>query len=284
LTDTITSAAPIAETPARPIRMIAMDLDGTILENGELIRPEVIAALRTITERGVFCVTATGRQIAFQRELFRQYEMDVTTTGIMRALIGDEREVYLAEDGDYVPLLPWNEHIRELWAVRFPLAWDLLLEAQAEAESRGWTADVMQPAEIAEARGLPTLVLGEASEGAELCRWIQEQIEARGLPLQTNRNIRLVQVFDAAVGKGHALAQLADALGVPHDQVLAVGDSANDYTMLDGRLGYGFRTATLHNAEDELKEIVRAGGGYVATREAGLGTVEAIERLILGVA
>jgi hypothetical protein len=49
--------------------------------------------------------------------------------------------------------------------------------------------------------------------------------------------------------------------------------------MLDPRFNHGFRTATPANAEEELKQMVRAGHGYVASAEAGLGTVETIGAL-----
>ncbi|HEU0163398.1 MAG TPA: HAD-IIB family hydrolase [Thermomicrobiales bacterium] len=256
-----------------------MDLDGTILEEGEQIRPEVIAALRRLSAQGVQCVTATGRQAAFQFGLFARYELDPASTGVMSGLIGDEREIYIARDGAYHPHTAWNDAVRARWVDLFPTAWSLLTEAKAEAESRGWQIELMQPAEIAAQRGLPTLVCADNIQGASLCLWIQEQIDARGLPLATNRNVRLVQIFDVLTGKGPALAELARELGIPNNQVLAVGDSSNDYTMLDGRYGFGFRTATLNNAEDELKAIVRETGGYVASANAGLGTVEAIEAL-----
>ena len=95
-TDTLNTAdtAPTPSIPAvdlPPIAMIAMDLDGTILEAGEHIRPEVIAALTQLTAQGVRCVTATGRQADFQFDLFARYEMDPASGNIMQALIGDER-------------------------------------------------------------------------------------------------------------------------------------------------------------------------------------------------
>ncbi|MGC4189767.1 MAG: HAD family hydrolase [Thermomicrobiales bacterium] len=265
--------------PRPPIAMIAMDLDGTILEAGEVIRPEVIAALADLTARGVHCVTATGRQAAFQRELFARYEMDMASTGIIQALIGDEREIFLGTPAGYEPHTAWNDALRARWVDLFPIAWNLLEDAKAEAISRGWEIHFLQPPDIAYERGLPTLVCEDAAQGASLCLWVQEQIDLRNLPLATNRNVRIVQTFDAQTGKGPALAELARVLGVPNGQVLAVGDSSNDYTMLDPKFNHGFRTATPANAEEELKQLVRAGAGYVASAEAGLGTVEAINAL-----
>ena len=283
-TTTTPSTAATTATPEDtrpPIAMIAMDLDGTILEAGEVIRPEVIAALADLTARGVRCVTATGRQAAFQRDLFARYAMDMASTGIIQALIGDEREIFLGngETGQYEPHAAWNDALRARWVDLFPLAWGLLEDAKAEAISRGWAVEFLQTPEVAYERGLPTLVCEDAAQGASLCLWVQEQIDLRTLPLATNRNIRLVQAFDVQAGKGPALAELARVLGIPNGQVLAIGDSSNDYTMLDPRFNHGFRTATPSNAEEELKQLVRAGNGYVASAEAGLGTVETIAAL-----
>ncbi|HWK81278.1 MAG TPA: HAD hydrolase family protein [Thermomicrobiales bacterium] len=277
-TSTTIPSDPAADTRP-PIAMIAMDLDGTILEAGEVIRPEVIAALAGLAARGVRCVTATGRQAAFQRDLFARYEMDMASTGIIQALIGDEREIFLGTPDGYEPHTAWNDALRARWVDLFPLAWGLMEDAKAEALSRGWAVEFLQSPEVAYERGLPTLVCEDAAQGASLCLWVQEQIDLRTLPLATNRNIRLVQAFDVQAGKGPALAELARVLGIPNAQVLAIGDSSNDYTMLDPRFNHGFRTATPANAEEELKQLVRAGNGYVASAEAGLGTVEAIDAL-----
>lgn len=260
-----------------PIAMIAMDLDGTILEQGEIILPEVIAALTELSARGVRCVTATGRQVAFQRELFARYEMDMASTGVIQALIGDEREIFIGTPAGYEPHGAWNDTLRARWVDLFPMAWSLLEDAKVEAESRGWDVRFLQGQEIAFERGLPTLVLEDAPEASSLCLWVQEQIDLRKLPLATNRNVRIVQAFDALTGKGPALAEMARYFGIPNEQVLAIGDSSNDYTMLDPAFGHGFRTATPANAEQELKDLVRAGNGYVSSQTVGLGIVEAIE-------
>jgi hydroxymethylpyrimidine pyrophosphatase-like HAD family hydrolase len=70
---------------------------------------------------------------------------------------------------------------------------------------------------------------------------------------------------------------LARLRGYAPAQVLAVGDSVNDVSMLDG--SHGFRAATVANAGAEIRELVRAGNGYVATRGNGHGVNEVIGRL-----
>ena len=256
--------------------MIAMDLDGTILEGGELIRAELIEALTALSAQGIHCVTATGRPYLFQEELIGIYQAEGYGV-FFDALIADEREIFLRDGDAFVPHHPWNDTVRERWAQLFDGAMTMIEESRLEAVSRGYTVDYLFPAEIAFERGLPTLLFETAREAAEIERWTQEQLRERQLPYASNRNVRIVQVFDALVGKGPVLNELARIMSVPNDQVLAIGDSTNDYSMLDG--GFGFQCATLDNAEDELKYIIRSNGGYVASKAAGLGVVETIRHL-----
>lgn len=253
------------------VKLVAFDLDGTVLEAGQLIRDEVLAALRTLAGNGVLCSTATGRPFDFQEPLFDRYGIGAES-GVLHALIGDEREIFLAEDGRFVPFVPWNDPLHERWQDRYPLAMEMLVATERESMRRGLPCHRLMPDEMAFTRGLPSLVYEDAVAAREIEAWIEEELRERELPLQTNRNVRLVQIFDIDVGKGKTLARLAEHLGVAHDEVLALGDSSNDYTMLDGR--HGFRCATFANAEDELKEMVRRADGYVAPSPAGLGVVE----------
>jgi hypothetical protein len=46
--------------------------------------------------------------------------------------------------------------------------------------------------------------------------------------------------------------------------------------MLDGRLG--FRGGAPANADEGIKEVVRAAGGYVAEERIGLGVLEILRR------
>lgn len=275
------------------VRLVAFDLDGTVLEHGRDIAPVIVQALRTIAAAGVRCVTATGRPLAFQVELFTRHGLG-TAAGVPHAFMADERELYLlgrshtnptgAADGDgepggpgYRPHADWNDAVKRRWRGLHPLAMDWLARAEAEAARRGWLACRHLTEAEADARGLPTLALAMPEYAAALCGWLARTLDEAGLPLACNRNVRLVQIHDAAVGKGPVLAELVRLWRIRPYEVLAIGDSANDLSMLDGRLG--FRCATVANAEDGVKDVVRRAGGYVAAGHAGTGLIEALEAL-----
>lgn len=256
----------------RTIEAVAFDLDGTILEGGELIRDEVQEALRSMSARGIVCVTATGRPFEFQRDLFERTNLDVKS-GVITGLICDEREIYLSNGSEYEPLASWNDLVRERWIDVYPVAMEMLVEAEQESARRGYPVRRLHLDEVSFSRGLPSLVFENPAEAIAIEQWIEDELAARDdHPLTTNRNVRLVQVFDRKVGKGLVLAELAKHLDIEREHLLALGDSSNDYTMLDGR--FGFQCATFANAEDKLKAIVTTANGYVATASAGLGVVE----------
>lgn len=60
-----------------------------------------------------------------------------------------------------------------------------------------------------------------------------------------------IEIFHKSAGKGNALLTLADKLGVPHENTIAVGDSKNDVDMLK-KAGLSL---AMENAKDEIKAI-----------------------------
>ena len=259
-------------------RLVALDLDGTMLEKGREIAPEVIRALHALAEAGVRSTTATGRPRTFQLELLARHGMGTAGT-LPHAIMADERELFfLGPDGQYHPHAAWNEAIRRRWNELHADAMAWLGRAETEAHRRGWPARTHISDAEAYARGLPSLLCEHPDQADAIRGWVAGELAAARAPLAANRNGRLVQIIDAAAGKGKTLAELARRWEIRPDQVLAMGDSSNDLSMLDGQLG--FRCATTANADEPIKDTVRSAGGYVAGERMGAGVVEALYALI----
>ena len=269
------------------IRLVAVDMDGTILERGREIKRELVGAFTALAARGVRVTTATGRPIRFQLELLPANGLG-GAVGTPHALMVDERELFLLDPTArrYEPYAPWNDAVRRRWERLHPRAMAWLRRTEAEAPRRGWECVMHEEEARMYERGLPTLTFKDAAQAVEARRWLSAEIDAAGEgggqregdetvgALSVNRNSRLVQVQDAAAGKGNVLRALADVWGIAPHEVLAVGDSANDFSMLDGR--HGFRAGAPGNADDAIKEAVRGVGGYVAEERVGLGVLEVL--------
>lgn len=295
------------------IRLVAVDMDGTILERGQVIRPPLVAAFQALREHGVSVTTATGRPLDFQVSILAAHGLGAAA-GVPQALMADERELFLLSGGGRsriaspipaaVPagptlsgLLPsglarrtpdgsrgvrpayvahdaWNRAVRTRWKTLCPVALAWLSRAVAETGRRGWTCEPHDSVGVASDRGLPGLRSETVEQAAALRKWLAGELAREEPRLAVNRNGCLVQLQDAAVGKGNVLVELTRLCLLQPTEVLCAGDSANDLSMLDGRLG--FQAAAPGNADAGIKDAVRRAGGYVAEAPAGAGVLEAL--------
>jgi len=93
--------------------IIAFDLDGTIVERGEIIIPELVNGLAEAASMGVMIGTASGRPLEDQLRI-----LSINGLGSLRGfphfLTTNEYEVHLLDVGRYVELVTHNDVIRKL--------------------------------------------------------------------------------------------------------------------------------------------------------------------------
>ncbi len=265
-----------------PVQMIALDLDGTLLEAGERIRPEVASELSRLSSlRGLKVAIATGRPL---RDILRILERNGMgpEVGIPHALMADEREGFVLEGESYRPLDDWNERMRRAWEGLFPLARELMERFVRQLAGEGVRLEPFEEQGRWRERGAVVYLASSLEEAERARAHIERELTKLRSPppLSCVRNHRLVAVRYARAGKGPTLRAIAEALKVEPSQVLAVGDSLNDLDMLDGR--YGFRSACPANAEAIVKRHVLLNRGYVAFNRLGRGVLEIVERCVVG--
>lgn len=251
---------------------MAFDLDGTILEPGEVIAEDCVAAIRRLRRLGILCVINSGRSAAFQAELLARLGL----LECFAALIGDERWVQLVDGDDHrlQPLQPWNDETERRWQQLEPEAERLCAEAEAEADELGWQTRVYDRSESVR-RGLWALGLETADQSLAMYRRLEPRMPEG---LAVNCNGSYIHIYDRDRDKGTSLAAVAEHFGVSADRVLAFGDNVNDRPMLDGR--HGFASGTPANASAEVQGWVRAAGGLIAERPRGLGVADLLDQVI----
>ena len=93
------------------IKLIASDLDGTLLQNeAQELTPRAIELIRALTQKGVHFVAASGRQYANERLLFHEIKDDIS---------------YIAENGS---LCIYNEETISKGIIEQDLAYRILDE------------------------------------------------------------------------------------------------------------------------------------------------------------
>jgi Cof subfamily protein (haloacid dehalogenase superfamily) len=247
------------QTPSGNYRLLAVDLDGTLIGPDLVVRPAVRDAIAGLLARGVVVVLATGRMFVSSRpfaDLLGITAPIICYQGaLIRELVGEQRIIRHRP----VPL----RLAREI--ARFARERDLTM--QVYLDDRAYVARVTEGSAyyaalnsihvfpvgdlVAFLRRRPTkIVFVSGPEGA---RPLALEVASRwgGVAQVVQSNVRFVEVTAPKVSKGSALRALARRLGVQCEEIVAIGDQDNDRSLLEAA---GFRVA-MGNAIPALKAV-----------------------------
>jgi len=225
------------------IRLVAMDLDDTLLRDDWTISPAVKEAIQAAQAQGVKMTIATGRMPISTRPYAEQLGVDIpiiTYHGAMvqqvlsgeilyRQVIKSElaRELVteLLEQGIHVQI-----YIKDRVIVQRKNEWTALYARIASVDFE--EAD-LRTVLAAEPEGIEKILLmGEELELEKLAVGLKERYGH--LIHVTKSKSYFLEIIDIRVNKGVALAALAASLGIARTEVMAIGDSYNDLEMMLG--------------------------------------------------
>lgn len=271
------------------VRLVAIDLDGTLLDSRGRIPRENVAAVEAALDGGFHVVLVTGRSFPFARAvaggLPEAVSLIVSNGAIERTLDGRTVARRMLARDVARDVLARTRAFRRHSAVLF----DREAEGHVVAESMDWdhphrrgywekhrhfighaapleealTEDpiqVMFNGDVATMRAVFASL--EGLSGAAVCRTEYER-----------RDFTLVDVTAPTATKGHALARRAAELGIDRRQVMAIGDNLNDLEML----AFAGVPVIMGNAVDELR---RHGWRETASHDDA-GVAAAIHRWVL---
>jgi Cof subfamily protein (haloacid dehalogenase superfamily) len=274
-----------------PIRLLAVDIDGTLLNSQFRISPVDIAALQHANELGVEVVLVTGRRHTFALPMAKQLGFDlwlISSNGaVTRSLSGESFHRDLLPAETCRRLLSDMSEFRGHTVVTFDKECkgalvlerldELTASIQRWLEKNSEYLDFVIPLENAlVADPVQAMFCGTISR----MKRALECLEASGLndlitisrteyPL---RDLLIIDVLNRGCSKGHALERWAKHRGLKREQVMAIGDNYNDFAML-AFAGVPF---IMENASPELK----AYGWPVTRSNDENGVAAAIEQVL----
>ncbi len=258
------------------IDLIALDLDGTLLDPDEHVSLRNRAAIRQALESGVRVVLVTGRGTDLPVRLSRELDLNLPVICCHGALTkdfgADRTLVHLPVSMQYAkPMIEYAEHhglSLAIYAEEF--FWRLEGSRLYMDDMRGpaWR-EVSTFAEIMHTA--PTFIrfLGEDSVRAMQREFGDWPLNFR---LETWGDFYECAVLSREASKKNALARLCADFQIASERVLAIGDSRNDVPMLRWA-GVG---VAMGNALPEVKQSVR----YVTGSNTEDGVADAIERFV----
>ncbi|AZM61299.1 hydrolase [Streptomyces sp. WAC 01420] len=287
----VTSATRQPDTPAAlaPPRLIATDLDGTLLRDDKSVSPRTIAALAAAEEAGIEVFFVTGRPARW---------MDVVSDhvhGHGLAICGNGAAVVDLHGG---PGAHRFVKVRELPRKNALDAVQLLRDAApgtvyAVEQTYGFNQepdypklhmeipDTLAPAEDllapdSHTAGEPVIKILAYHPEIEPDAFLTLARIAIGDRADVTRSSpsALLEISGPGVSKASTLALCCAERGISHEEVVAFGDMPNDVEMLT----WAGRSYAMGNAHPDV--LAAASGRTVANNDDGVAVV--IERLIDG--
>jgi Cof subfamily protein (haloacid dehalogenase superfamily) len=278
---------------ADSIRLLAVDIDGTLLNPQFQISERDLAALRQAHAQGIEVILVTGRRHAFALPIAQQLGFDlwlISSNGaITRSLGGETFHRDLLPQQTCRNLCGMMREFRGQTVLTFDREGKgtIIVEhlAELEASIQRWLEknleyiDFVIPIEDALTTDpVQAMFCGPLA----LMHQVLQALGSCRLPITVlrteypGRDLSIVDVLNAGCSKGHALERWTQHRNLTRGQVMAVGDNYNDIEML-AFAGHPF---IMGNASEELR-----GRGWTLTRSnAESGVAAAIQSVLNGTA
>jgi hypothetical protein len=292
-------------------RLIAIDMDGTLLHSDGHVSERNLAAIREAESRGIEVAIATGRRHCYAMRVLRDLDRPVHT-----ALISSNGTVIRTLGADllhrsYMPVetARWLcEHVREFRGT-LVITFDKVLpngeDERGAVVCEGLdelNASIERWMEVNEPYIRQVAPIEQALDEAEpiqmmLCGRLDRMREAEAHlltdPRITNtdeacapgievvlhrteypqRDLCILDILPAGCSKASALLHLAELRGIDASEILAIGDNWNDVPMFQ----VSGRAAVMANAPQELQALAANRGWLIAPSNDEDGVANVIE-------
>lgn len=271
----------------RKIKMIGLDLDGTLLNEQKCISSYTQKVLKAAIEQGITVLAATGRPLAGVPAELREFPgMRYVLTANGARVIDQQEDKVLFE---HLLTLKDAQKVLDIFA-----EYDTLREVfhdgngyrdNIEHIERFYDNPLMceyifltrHPVDDMEAmihqlpRGFDKVraVFSRPEEQAEAWLRIKRETELT----VTGAVVNDVEVNQAGVNKGSALLELGNFLGIGREEIMVCGDGMNDVEMIS-QVGLGVAM------ENGIEEVKRAAD-YITAANDNEGVAKAIEMFVL---
>ncbi len=260
------------------IKLVACDLDGTLLDSKKQLPKEFPEVINEFKKRGIYFVVASGRSYAGLKEMFADYIDDLV-------FICDNGAFVMYKGERLVLKLLKKEDVNEL--VMFTRDMDGLIllcgmngTYHKSADSKAANDEI---ATYYTNRVIVEDDLNIEDDIFKVAIYDKQNSEEHSYPELLKRygeryngqtsGERWMDVMTGGTNKGTALKDILAKLEVGFDEAAAFGDYMNDYELLENAY-YSFAMA---NAHEKIKELAR----YQTASNDENGVVKAIYEYVL---
>ncbi len=281
-----------------PLRLVAIDMDGTLLASARQLTARTARALEAAQRAGIVVAIATGRRTAFTTPLLDGLDLRadtplITSNGAVTRTLGGEalERAQLASRvarGLCGLLRPFGALV---YTFDRPGGRELAMEDLEQAQGRIsiWVEanrnaiEVVKPLEDALRDGEDP-IQGMVAGGVVKMRQAEEALRASVWAAECTcvkteylaRDLSILDLLPSGISKGWALERLAQRLGVDRKETMAIGDNWNDLDMLE----WAGQAVVMGNAALELRTLAKTRGWKLARPNDQDGVAVVLEAAI----
>lgn len=243
------------------IRLIGLDLDGTVFDDAKHISPRNLAAIEAAVQAGIVVLPATGRTATGVPAAF------TSIPGVRYALTSNGASVVDLQTGEHLVDQPFSleDSLRVYDTLRpYSGVFSLFINGKSYAtQADNDLIDTVVPENLRDYFRKTRIVVPDLREALQQYAghvekfsvtytsvetrdvvWKAIQAHCPGVEITSSLGSN-IELNAPGVNKGSGLLALAEKLGLHRDQVMAMGDSGNDLSMIQSAgLGVAMGNAT----------------------------------------
>ena len=267
------------------IRLVAVDMDGTLLHDDKSISDYTLNVLRKIVEKGVILVPASGRPLEGMRAAVLNnvdgIKYAICSNGAMLMDVPEEKSICEAgistekavEALKYIEQFPTAVYAQTDKGTFREVGWEKTGLSAKYPYIKFSEGNVEDLGTFLETSGVKVMKMGAFA----LKDGLAEELLAKGSPIPGIVFLRtgdgIIELNSTSASKGNAMCTLCEKLGISMENVLAIGDNENDISMLQAA---GI-SAAMGNAEDDVKQAAK----FVAGNNEEDGAAHFLEKWVL---
>lgn len=262
------------------IKLIALDLDGTLLNDNLEITPATLKAIQQTRDLGITVIISTGRPFIAALHYIEQLQLESPVICHNGAVIikpnGEVLCDYALDKGpavDFINFCKAQDYVLSLFIQKeifmerdHPLTWDIHVRL-----NRTIPKIVADFAPLLTTPPIKILVSGEKEKIPTISSVLKSNFENR-LNISQSGEFYL-DIVNKGISKGSSVQIVSQMLGIPMTQVMTMGDNYNDLEMIE-EAGLG---VVMGNAAEDLK----ARGKFVTYTNNEDGVGHALRKFVL---